>query len=366
MEVEGRRLRLTNLDKVLYPVTGFTKGQVIDYYARIGPAMLPHLDDRPVTMVRLPDGIAGERFFEKRCPGHRPQWLDTVPLDADSDIAACSLASVPALVWTANLAALELHTPQARAADPWCPSAIVFDLDPGPNTDLTDCARVALELHDLLEQLGMRAVAKTSGAKGLHLSVGIRPSVDADTTKGFALALGKVLESRDPKRVTVTMAKEQRGGRVFVDWSQNDRHKTTVCAYSLRATDVPGVSTPVSWDELHELAAGGDARGLRVHPGRRDRAGGHLRRPLRRQPRRRPGPPRAGVTVSSIDGTIAVAAGKPARGAPPHAGGAGGGTDADDRERDVVADGEHTVVVGTGHVAGAQHDVGPRGTARQA
>jgi len=266
VEVEGRRLRLTNLDKVLYPATGFTKGQVIDFYARIGPTMLPHLHDRPVTMVRLPDGITGERFFEKRCPGHRPQWLDTVPLDADSDVAACSLDSVPALVWTANLAALELHTPQACAADPWQPSAIVFDLDPGPGTDLGDCARVALELHDLLDQLGMRAVAKTSGSKGLHLSVGIRPSVDAETTKGFALALGKVLESRDPKRVTVTMAKEQRPGRVFVDWSQNDRHKTTVCAYSLRATDVPGVSTPVSWEEVDHLADGGDPREFAFTP----------------------------------------------------------------------------------------------------
>jgi bifunctional non-homologous end joining protein LigD len=260
VEVEGRRLRLTNLDKVLYPATGFTKGQVIDFYAQIGPVMLPHLHDRPVTMVRLPDGVAGERFFEKRCPGHRPPWLDTVALDADSDVAACSLASLPALVWTANLAALELHTPQARATRPWQPTAIVFDLDPGSGTGLGDCARVALELRDLLGHLGLRAVAKTSGAKGLHLSVGIRPSVDAEITKGFALALGKVLESRDPKRVTVTMAKEQRDGRVFVDWSQNDRHKTTVCAYSLRATDVPGVSTPVSWDELGELADGRDPR----------------------------------------------------------------------------------------------------------
>jgi bifunctional non-homologous end joining protein LigD len=258
VEVDGRRLKVTNLEKVLYPANGFTKGQVVDYYARIAPAMLPHLHDRPVTMVRLPDGVNGERFFEKRCPGHRPGWLDTVPLDADSDVTACALESVPALVWTANLAALELHTPQARAADPWRPSAIVFDLDPGPGSDLVDCARVALELHDLLGQLGMRAVAKTSGAKGLHLSVGIRPSVDAETTKGFALALGRVLESRDPKRVTVTMAKDQRGGRVFVDWSQNDRHKTTVCVYSLRATETPGVSTPVSWDELSDLADGGD------------------------------------------------------------------------------------------------------------
>src|SRR4029078_10711184 len=143
-----------------------TEGEVIASSARIGPPTPPPLDDRPVTMVRLPDGIAGERFFEKRCPGHRPQWLDTCPLDAASEITACSLESVPALVWTANLAALELHTPQARAADPWKPSAIVFDLDPGPGTDLADCARVARELHELLDQLGLRAVAKTSGAKG--------------------------------------------------------------------------------------------------------------------------------------------------------------------------------------------------------
>ena len=187
-------------------------------------------------------------------------------LDADSDIAACSLDSVPALVWTANLAALELHTPQAQAADPWRPTAIVFDLDPGPGADLADCARVALELDDLLEQLSLRAAAKTSGAKGLHLSVGLRPSADAETTKAFALALGKVLESRDPKRVTVTMAREQRSGRVFVDWSQNDRHKTTVCAYSLRATDAPGVSTPVSWDELRAAAGSGDAEALVFTP----------------------------------------------------------------------------------------------------
>ena len=263
--VGGRRLRLTNLNKVLYPATGFTKGAVIHYYTQVAPVMLPHLHDRPVTMLRLPDGVEGERFFEKRCPGHRPRWLPTVPLDADSEIAACSLDEPAALVWTANLAALELHTPQARAADPWKPSAIVFDLDPGPGCDLTDCARVALGLRDLLTQLELDAVVKTSGSKGLHLAVGIRPSVDDEHTKGFALALGRVLESRDPKRVTTNMAKDQRGGRVFVDWSQNDRHKTTVCAYSLRATPVPGVSTPVSWDEV-ATADDGDADALVFTP----------------------------------------------------------------------------------------------------
>jgi bifunctional non-homologous end joining protein LigD len=188
-----------------------------------------------------------------------------VPLDADSENAACSLDSVPALVWTANLAALELHTPQARAADPWHPTAIVFDLDPGPGTDLSDCARVALELRELLVQLELDAVVKTSGSKGLHLSVGIAPSVDDEHTKGFANALGRVLESRDTQRVTTNMAKAERGGKVFVDWSQNDRHKTTVCAYSLRATDAPGVSTPVSWDEV-ETAADGDTDALVFTP----------------------------------------------------------------------------------------------------
>jgi bifunctional non-homologous end joining protein LigD len=263
--VDGRRLRLTNLDKVLYPATGFTKGDVIHYYSVVAAFMLPHLEDRPVTMLRLPDGVEGERFFEKRCPKHRPEWLPTVPLDADSDIGACSIDEPAGLVWTANLAALELHTPQARAADPWKPSAIVFDLDPGPGCDLADCARVALELRELLAQLDLDAAVKTSGSKGLHLSVGIRPSVDDEQTKGFAFALGRVLESRDPERVTTNMAKNERGGKVFVDWSQNDRHKTTVCAYSLRATPLPGVSTPVAWDEVG-LAADGDMDALVFTP----------------------------------------------------------------------------------------------------
>jgi len=266
VQVDGRRLRLTNLDKVLYPANGFTKGQVVDYYTRVAPAMLPHLADRPVTMVRLPDGVEGERFFEKRCPGHRPNWLATVPLDADSEIRACCVDDLPGLVWTANLAALELHPPQARAADPWCPTAMVFDLDPGAPAGIVDCARVALDVRDLLGQLGLQVVAKTSGSKGIHLSVGLRPVASADATKAFALAVGRILESRDAKRVTVNMARDQRPGRVFVDWSQNDRHKTTVCAYSLRATPVPGVSTPVSWDELVAVVDHGDADTLRFEP----------------------------------------------------------------------------------------------------
>ena len=258
VEVGGRELSLSNLDKVLYPATGFTKGQVVDYYARIAPVMLEHLRGRPVTMVRLPDGVEGERFFEKRCPGHRPRWLRTVPLDAGSDTPACAIDDLPGLVWTANLAALELHTPQATAEDPLRPTAMVFDLDPGAPADVRDCARVARELLDLLEQLGLHAVAKTSGSKGLHVAVGLRPSADAEATKAFALALGRVLEQRDPEHVTVTMARDQRPGRVFVDWSQNDRHKTTVCAYSLRATPRPQASTPVTWDEVDDAIGAPD------------------------------------------------------------------------------------------------------------
>ena len=266
VEVGGRHLSLSNLEKVLYPETGFTKGQVVDYYARIAPAMLPHLHSRPVTMVRLPDGVEGERFFEKRCPGHRPAWLRTVPLDAGSTTMSCAIDDLPGLVWTANLAALELHTPQATADDPMRPTAMVFDLDPGAPADVRDCARVARDLLDLLTQLGLHAVVKTSGSKGLHMAVGLRPSVDAEATKAFALALGRVLEQRDAERVTVNMAREQRAGRVFVDWSQNDRHKTTVCAYSLRATARPQVSTPVTWDEVDDAITARDARVLTFEP----------------------------------------------------------------------------------------------------
>jgi bifunctional non-homologous end joining protein LigD len=217
-------------------------------------------------MVRLPDGVEGERFFEKRCPPHRPKWLPTVPLDADSATRACCVEDLPGLVWTANLAALELHTPQARAGDPWRPTAMVFDLDPGAPAGIVDCARVALDVRELLDQLGLHVVAKTSGSKGIHLSVGLRPAVDAERTKAFALAVGQILAARDKKRVTVTMARDQRGGKVFVDWSQNDRHKTTVCAYSMRATPSPSVSTPIAWEEVQAVAESGDGSALGFDP----------------------------------------------------------------------------------------------------
>jgi bifunctional non-homologous end joining protein LigD len=260
--VDGRRLRLTNPDKVLYPATGFTKAQVVDYYARIAPVMLPHLASRAVTMVRWPDGIGAESFFEKRCPGHRPDWVRTAPMAGGEDGIACVIDDRPSLVWTANLAALELHVTQAKVEDPDHPTAVVFDLDPGPPAGVLEAARVALQLRTMFDTLGLTAVVKTSGSKGLHLSLPIRPSVTADDTKTWARALGQLLAKRYPEEVTVEMRRDLRPGKVFVDWSQNDRHKTTVCAYSLRGRDRPTVSTPVAWRELEAALDHGDDHAL--------------------------------------------------------------------------------------------------------
>jgi bifunctional non-homologous end joining protein LigD len=256
VEVDGRELTLSNLDKVLYPAAGFRKADVIDYYRRIAPAMLPHLAGRPPTLVRAPDGPEGNRFFEKNCPGHHPAWVEESPgYEATGQTRGCIIDEVAALVWLANLAALELHTHQWTMADPAHPNALVLDLDPGAPATIIDCCRVALELHDTLEQLGLGCVVKTSGGKGLHLSVPLIGSQATDSeTKQFALALGQLMESRDPKRVLVDMTKAKRAGKVFVDWSQNDRHKTTVCVYSLRLQPEPTVSTPLSWDEVSDAS----------------------------------------------------------------------------------------------------------------
>lgn len=247
IHVDGRRLSLSNLEKVIYPDAGFTKAQVIDYYARIAPFMLPHLEGRALTLVRCPDGVDGERFFEKRCPPHHPAWVPEV-----GELHSCEARDLPTLVWLANLAALELHTLQARAREPDRPTAIVFDLDPGPPAGMLDCCRVALELRDLLGELGLLAVVKTSGSKGLHLSVPLHTEATADHTKAVAHTLGRIMAKRDPKRVVTEMRKDLRRGRVFVDWSQNDEHKTTVAPYSLRIQPRPTVSTPLSWDEVEE------------------------------------------------------------------------------------------------------------------
>jgi len=255
VEVDGRQLTLTNLEKVLYPATGFTKAAVVDYYVRIAPVLVPHLRRRALTMVRWPDGVDGPSFFEKRCPPHAPEWVPTG--EAEPGLFGCVVDERATLVWVANLASLELHTKQLTIDDPVHPTSMVFDLDPGSPAGVLECAAVGLELRDLLGELGLECVVKTSGGKGLHLNVPVHGST-ADETKEFARALGQILERRDPKRVTTVMRKDLRRNKVFVDWSQNDSHKTTVTAYSLRAQPRPTVSTPVTWNEVRDALESGD------------------------------------------------------------------------------------------------------------
>ncbi len=258
VEVDGRQLKLTNLDKVLYPDVGFTKGEVIHYYATIAPTLLTHSAGRCVTFRRYPNGVDDKSFFEKRCPKHRPDWVDVAigPGDRNGDVAYCLIEEEASVVWAANLAALELHTPMALADDLESPQMLVFDLDPGPSTDITQCAQVALELRELLETVDLESFAKTSGSKGMQLYVPLNSPHTHEHCSDFAKAAGSVLAKRRPKDVTINMAKSERPGRVFVDWSQNSRHKTTICPYSLRARSHPTVSTPVSWDEVEECSEG--------------------------------------------------------------------------------------------------------------
>ena len=256
--VGDRSLSLSNLDKVMYPEIGFTKSQVIDYYARVAPAMLPHVSGRCMTMRRWPDGVDGPSFFNKRCPSHRPTWLDTAlgPGDRGGEIQYCRLDEPAALVWTANMASLELHAPMALAQDLESPVIMVFDLDPGPPAAMTECCQVALGLRKILASVDLAAFAKTSGSKGLQIYVPLNSRHTHDHASGFALAAGQLLAREQPDKVLVEMNKALRKGKIFVDWSQNSRHKTTVAVYSLRARSRPTVSTPVDWDEVAAGAGG--------------------------------------------------------------------------------------------------------------
>ncbi|MEX0993622.1 MAG: non-homologous end-joining DNA ligase [Solirubrobacterales bacterium] len=262
VEVDGRRLRLSNLDKVLYPATGFTKGEVIDYYTRIAPTVLPHLRNRPLTLKRYPDGVEAEHFYEKQAPRHAPEWVETarIPSGHTRPFIDFVLANDRAtLVWLANLADLELHTSLSKASDVDTPTMVAFDLDPGAPAALLECAQVALLLRDMLDDLGLRCFAKTSGSKGIHLAVPLNVKASYERTKPFAQALAQLLEKRHPDRVVSKMTKKLREGKVLIDWSQNDAHKTTVCAYSLRARERPTVSAPLAWDEVEAASVAGDA-----------------------------------------------------------------------------------------------------------
>jgi bifunctional non-homologous end joining protein LigD len=262
VEVDGRQLKISNLEKILYPEAHFTKGEVVDYYVRVAPFMLPHLSGRPLTMVRFPDGVEAGSFFMKQCPSYKPDWLHTGRGDL-GETEHCVVDDLASLIWVVNLASLELHTPMARSSDIDTPTMVVFDLDPGAPADIVDCCRVALEIRELLGTLGLGAFPKTSGSKGLQLYVPLNTTpVGHDETKGFARAVAQLLERRDPKRITSVMRKDLRGGKVFVDWDQNTRHKTTISPYSMRARPRPWVSTPLAWGEVEECLSSGDSSAL--------------------------------------------------------------------------------------------------------
>jgi bifunctional non-homologous end joining protein LigD len=267
VEVDGRELKLTNLDKVLYPEAGFSKGEVVDYYAKVAPAMIPHLAGRAVTLRRFPEGVddLDAAFFEKRCPKHRPKWVKTARVEAGphaGKIDFCVCDSLPTLVWMAQLAAIELHPSLSLSRAPKRPTVLAFDLDPGPPADIVDCCRVGLRLREMFAHFGVESFPKTSGSKGLQIYVPLNERASYETTKPFAKAIAQLLEKQTPDQVVSKMKKVERKGKVFVDWSQNHQRKTTIAVYSLRARERPTVSTPVTWDEVEHAAESGDGASL--------------------------------------------------------------------------------------------------------
>jgi len=253
IEIQGHKLSVSNLDKVLYPADGFTKGELIDYYTRIAPVLLPHLRGRALTMRRYPNGVTGMFFYEKNCPKHRPDWVQTARIWSEGNkrwMDYCMAQDVATLVWAANLANIELHTSLSLAKDVSQPTMMVFDLDPGPPATIVHCCQVTMWLKEFFSSLRLEIFPKTSGSKGLQVYLPLNTKVTYDQTKPFAHELARKLEREHPELVVSEMKKSLRTNKVFVDWSQNDQHKTTVCVYSLRAKEHPTVSTPVTWDEV--------------------------------------------------------------------------------------------------------------------
>ena len=253
--IEGKRLRLSNLSKVLYREAGFTKAQVIDYYTRIAPVIIPHLKDRPLTLKRYPDGVDGQFFYEKNCPKHRPPWVKTAKVWSggnNRDMYYCMVQDLPTLVWLAQLGTIELHNSLSLAKKLPQPTMLVFDLDPGPPANIIDCCRIGIRLRDRFEERDIKSFAKTSGSKGLQLYVPLNSPVDYTQTKTVSKGLAEEFERRYPDEVVSLQRKTLREGKVLIDWSQNDQYKTTVNVYSLRARARPTVSTPVTWDEVAE------------------------------------------------------------------------------------------------------------------
>jgi bifunctional non-homologous end joining protein LigD len=256
VDIEGKHLKLSNLDKVLYPAAGFTKGQVIDYYVRVAPVLIPHIAGHPLTLKRYPEGVDHPFFFEKNAPKHRPDWVKTAPIWSEGNNRNVNYIlpnDLPTLVWVANLASIELHPSLSLAKDIECPTMMVFDLDPGPPANIVQCSQVAMWLRTIFDHFGLQSFPKTSGSKGLQIYVPLHTPTSYDVTKPFAHAIARLLEDEHRDLVVSDMKKTLRVGKVLVDWSQNDEHKTTVSVYSLRARERPTVSTPVNWEEV-ELA----------------------------------------------------------------------------------------------------------------
>jgi bifunctional non-homologous end joining protein LigD len=262
VDIDGRVLSLSNLDKILFPRVGFTKGQLIDYYTRVAPAVLPHLRGRPLTLKRYPDGVEGQFFYEKQSPSHRPEWVRTAAVWSRHNGRTIDFTladDLATLVWLAQLGDLELHTSLALAADVKSPTILAFDLDPGPPATIVECARVALDLREAFAHLGMEAFPKTSGSKGMQVYVPLNAEgVTYAQTKPFAQSIARLLERHRPELVVSDMRKSLRTGKVLVDWSQNDEHKTTVAVYSVRARERPTVSTPLEWHEVEAVIESGE------------------------------------------------------------------------------------------------------------
>lgn len=258
--VDGRTVRVSNPDKVLYPKAGFTKADLVDYFTSIAPTILPHLEGRMLTLKRFPNGVEGDYFYEKQCPSHRPEWVAAQKVRMGrKDITFCTVADTATLVWLANLADIELHTSLAPAAKPDRPTMMVFDLDPGEPATIVECCEVGTWLHGMFEGLGLQSFPKTSGSKGLQVYVPLNTDVTYEHTKPFAKAVAELLEGEAPEKVVSRQRKDLRDGKVLVDWSQNDQHKTTVNVYSTRARERPTVSTPVTWGEVRACQEAADA-----------------------------------------------------------------------------------------------------------
>ncbi len=272
VSVAGKRMNLSNLEKVLYPETHFTKGQVIDYYLKMAPTILPHLKNRALTLKRYPGGVEGQFFYEKHCPSHRPDWVQTAAIHSNRNGEAvnyCVVKDRATLAWVANLASLELHTSLAKVKDVGRPTMMAFDLDPGPPADMLDCIRVGKRLRKLLSEMGLESFPKTSGGKGLHIYVPLNTPATFEQTKEFAHNMARLFEHEDPDHVLSMMSRSAREGKVFMDWSQNDQHKTTVCVYSLRAR---AASERIDAGDVGGVGAGAEERGC-VAAGVRGRGG---------------------------------------------------------------------------------------------